>query len=372
MAPEKATAAEEGGGREALDARLRADHGVSLESVLAEIAYMRDPGDSVIAGGSLVYGLGNHLSDLDLLIAGSATIESSRVPVEQFVGSLRIDLWKLAQRLIEETFERAESALAGGAALHDSFGDSDHETEPKLLHRIAFGVTIDGDGLELSPERDHRAIATGLVVREYLERMRTSALLAQLALRAARPLAASVSARQAVEEALNATVAQRGFAYSGDKWLGERLARDAADLAAVHEPFRRLPEDPARGAAEFVAAAIVACAELWDLDLGIPALAPAARWSGAGLRAVEVGADRLLISARFGAVWNLDEAEAESWRRLDSEVGAAGADAAWGVGECEGAVADLCLRLHERGLLELRWAGGVAIEGLVAGRVGAA
>jgi hypothetical protein len=370
MAQEKRTAVQKGTGRAGLEARLREYHGVSLENVLAEIAYLRDRGDSVIAGGSLVYGLGNRLSDLDLLIAGSTTLESTRVPIEQFVGSLRIDVWKLAQRLIEETFERAEAALAGETALHDSFGDSDHETEPKLLHRIAFGVTIDGDGLELSPGRDHAVIATALVAREYLERMRASALIAQLAVRAERPLAAAVNARQAVEEALNATVANRGFPYSGDKWLGERLAHDAPDLAAVHEPFWRLPEDPPREAAEFVGRAIAVCSEMWGLDLGVTALAPAAHWRAAGLRGVEAGNDRLLISARFGAVWNLNESEAASWQRLDSEVGAGGGDAAWDVGECEGDAADLCLLLHERGLLELQWAEGVAIEGLDTGRVG--
>jgi hypothetical protein len=355
-------------GREALEARLIEDHGVSLERVLAEIAYLRDPGDAVLAGGSLVYGLGNHLSDLDLLIAGSTTLESTRVPIEQFVGSLRIDVWKLAQRLIEETFERAEAALAGAPALHDSFGDSDHETEPKLMHRIAFGVTVDGSGLELSAERDHGAIATGLVVREYVERMRTSALLARLAERARRPLAAVVNARQAVEEALNATVARRGFPYSGDKWLGERLAHDAPDLAVVHEPFRRLPEDPSAEAAGFVEAAIAACTELWGLDLAVAALAPAARWCAAGLRGVEVGGESLLISARFDAVWNLDEDEARSWRRLEAELGAAAEEAVWGVGECEGGAAELCLRLHERGLLDLRWTEGVPVEELEGGR----
>ena len=78
--------------RENLQARVGQYHGVSLEQVLGDIEYLRDAGDSVIAGGSLAYGLGNHLSDLDLIVTGTTTVESSRIPVEHFVGSLRVDV----------------------------------------------------------------------------------------------------------------------------------------------------------------------------------------------------------------------------------------------------------------------------------------
>jgi hypothetical protein len=350
--------------REALQARVQQYHGVSLEQVLGEVQYLRDAGDSVIAGGSLVYGLGNRLSDLDLLVAGSTTVESSRVPLEHFVGSLRVDVWKLARELIEETFDRAEEALASELALHDSFGNSDHETEPKLLHRIAFGVVIDGDGLEPARGRDYRAVASGLVVREYAERMRASALLAQVALRAEHPVAAVVNARQAVEEGLNATVAHRGLPYSGDKWLGERLADQTPDLAAVHEPFRQLPEDPSRDAARFVEEALVACASMWGFDLGIEALAPVASWRNTDVWLSRVGEDQLLLSPKFGALWRLDEAEAETWRRLVSTHGAEEPAAAWRLEDCDAEALPLCLRLHEHGLLGLHWIDGVATEDL--------
>src|SRR4029077_15630749 len=139
------------------------------------VRYLRDDGDSVIAGGSLAYGLGKPLSDLDLVVVGSTTPPPSRVPLEHFVGSLRVDFWKLARDLIEATFERAEQALAFTGELHDSFGEFDQETEPKLLHRIAHGVLVDGSGLDPAPGRDHAAVASGLVVRDYAERMRSSA-----------------------------------------------------------------------------------------------------------------------------------------------------------------------------------------------------
>ena len=355
---------DEAGRREELASRVETYHGVTLEQVLGEVEYLRDAGDSVIAGGSLAYGLGNHLSDLDLLVAGSTTVESSRVPLEQFVGSLRVDVWKLAQDLIEETFDRAEEALESPAALHGSFGDVDHETDLKLLHRIAFGVVVDGGGIEPPPGRDYRGVAAGLVVREYAERMRSSALLAQLALPAARPVVAVVNGRQAVEEALNATIASRGLPFSGDKWLRERLAREAGDLAEVYEPFRRLPEDPAVEAARFVEGALAACRRLWTLDLTTEALIGAARWSNTDVRAATIGDERLLLSKRFGGLWGLDAKEAEAWDRLAGAADGDESDASWSLTGCDEEELALCLRLHEHGLLDLRWSEGVAIGDL--------
>jgi hypothetical protein len=358
------------GGEERLEelrVRVERFHRVSLEHVLSEIEYLRDPSDSVIAGGSLAYGLGNHLSDLDLVVSGPATVDSTGVPLEHFMGSLRVDVWKLAQSLIEETFDRAEEALTGEGALHGSFGDVDHEEDLKLMHRIAFGVVVDGEGLEQTQGRDYRDVASRLVVREYAERMRSSALLAQLALRADRPIAAVVNARLAVEEALNATVTDRGLPFTGDKWLCERLANQASDLAAAYDPFRQLPENPARDAARFVETALTTCSGMWGLKLAIDALLPAVSWRNTDLKVLEIGADRLLVSARFGALWSLTDSEAETWLRLVS-VGGEEPDALFALGECDAEALNLCLHLHGHGLFGLHWTNGVAIEDLKATR----
>lgn len=348
--------------REDLQQRIESFHDVSLERVLGEVEYLRDSGDSVIAGGSLAYGLGNHLSDLDLVISGPETADSTGVPLQHFVGQLRVDVWKRAQGLVEAIFDRAEVALEGEGALHGSFGDVDHQEELKLLHRIAFGVVIDGKGLEPPPGRDYRGIASGLVVREYLERMRASALLAQLAACAGRPVAAVINARLAVEEALNAVVIHRGFPFTGDKWLSERLAGEATDLVSTYDPFRQLPEDPAREATEFVETALVACTGLWRIDLGLGALGPIASWHNTDLQVLEIGSDRLLVSASFGALWSLDESEAEIWDRLTSAE--AGESSGISLGDCDTAGLVFCLRLHEHGLLGLRWTKGVTLENL--------
>jgi len=355
--------------RRDLALKIERFHGVTLEQVLGEIEYLRDADDTVIAGGSLAYGLGNGLSDLDLVVSGPATVESSRIPLEHFVGSLRVDVWKLAQGLIEGSFERAEKALTSEEELLGDFGDIDDEDGFKLLHRIAFGVVVDGNGLKL--ERggmDCREVASGLVMREYAERMRASALVAQLALRASRPIAAVVNARLAVENALNVVVTQRGFPFSGAKWLGERLDAEVPELASFYESFRRLPADPARDGAALVKAALQACAEVWGLELEFDALAALARWHNAeNVQLVEIGADRFLLAPRSGAIWELDESESSALRRLaateDSEQGDG-----WGLADCDPGELTLCVGLLERGLLSLRWTEGVPLRVLDVGR----
>lgn len=338
-------------------------HGISLTQVLGEIEYLRDSGDSVIAGGSLAYGLGNPLSDLDLLVTGPTTTNSSRIPLQHFINSLRVDVWVLDQVLIEESFDRAERALAEEGALLGSFGDVDHEDEFKLLHRVAYGVVVDGDELEPKQGRDHRAVASNLVVREYAERMRNSALLAQLALQAGRPVAAVVNARLAVEAALNATVVHRGLPFSGDKWLQDRLDGEASDLVQIYAPFRQLPDEPAQDASGFVEAALSVCVEAWGLDLAVDALLPATRWRTTDLKIVEVGADRLLLSANLGGLWSLDAKEAEAWKGLAS-AGAEEPDGSWGLRECDAEASSLCLGLYEHGLLYLDWTRGVTVDEL--------
>jgi len=354
--------------RRQLSSRIERFHGVALEQVLAEIEYLRDDGDSVIAGGSLAYGLGNGLSDLDMLVASPAVVKSSRIPLEHFLGSLRVDVWKLGQRSIEDSFGRAEEALASERPLLGEFGDGDHEDEFKLLHRIAFGLVVDGGGLELEGEgRDWRGVATGLVLREYAERMRAAALVAQLALRAGRPVAAVINARLAVENALNAALTERGFPFISDKWLGERLG-GAPGLASIYEPFRQLPADPAPDGASFVEAALRACTGIWELNLDLEAVADLARWHRLeDLQLAKAGADQLLLAPRSGAVWVLEENEAEEWSRLAAEDGARGEEG-WTLAGRDQEEMALCVRLYERGLLGLGWIEGVPTAALGAGR----
>jgi hypothetical protein len=355
--------------RRRLASRIERFHGIALEQVLAEIEYLRDAGDTVIAGGSLAYGLGNGLSDLDMLVASPTMVNSSRIPLEHFLGSLRVDVWKLGQRSIEDSFGRAEKALAGERPLLGDFGDSDHEDEFKLLHRIAFGLVVDGGGLELEGRgRDWRAVASGLVLREYAERMRAAALVAQLALRASRPVAAVINARLAVENALNAALTQRGLPFISDKWLGERLDDSVPGLAGIYESFSRLPADPARGGAGFVAAALRACAEMWELDLDLDALLALARWHQTeDLELAKVGAEQLLLASRSGAVWVLEEREAAAWRRLAAEDRAPDEEG-WALAGRDPEETTLCVRLYEHGLLGLGWIEGVLAAALGAGR----
>lgn len=348
--------------RAELERRIGEYHGTTVRDVLDTIAYLRDAGDCVIAGGSLALGLGNRLSDLDVLVGGDRTVGSSRVPLEHFVGSLRVDVWKLSVGLIEETFERAERALASERSVGGTFGDVDHETDLKLLHRVAFGIVLDGPPLEPASGRDYAAIARDLVVREYAERLRQSALLAQLALAAARPIAASVNARLVVEEALHVTIAARGLPFTGDKWLGERLAHALPELDALYRPYATLP-DRGEDCAPFVAGALETARALTGLDLHSDRLVPEAAWQCRSLRAIQVGGAHMLLSTRFGALWELDAAEVAAWERL---AGTASDDdcAVWPCDRLDEDQAALCFGLFERGVIALAWARGVPLSGL--------
>src|SRR5947209_17122358 len=94
-----------------LERKIEEYHDVSLAEVLEIISYLRDEADSVIAGGSLALGLGNRSSDLDIVIAGEH-VEPAAVPLEHFVKTLRVDVWKRAQTDVDQVFARAEAGLA--------------------------------------------------------------------------------------------------------------------------------------------------------------------------------------------------------------------------------------------------------------------
>src|SRR5437868_2296858 len=132
--------------REALDDRLRRFHGVDTGDVLDLIDYLREPGDTVVAGGSLTFGLGNRLSDFDVVVCGPATA-SSAVPLQHWAGSLRVDVWTRAHADLDRLFVHAERALGAEAPIEGAFGTVEEEQQLKLLHRVAFGLEVDGPPL---------------------------------------------------------------------------------------------------------------------------------------------------------------------------------------------------------------------------------
>jgi hypothetical protein len=337
-----------------LERRIRDYHDVAMGDVLDLVEYLRKDGDSVIVGGSLALGLGNRLSDLDVVVVGRET-PTSQVPLEHWVRSLRVDVWLRAQRGIDALFERAEAALRSERPLQGSFGSVDEEQELKLLHRVAFGLHWDGP--ELVPStRDYRAIARDLVVREYAERMRESACVATLALAARRKLAAAVNARLAVEEAMQTALAAGGYPWTGDKWLQVRLQEGAPDLLELYRPYAVLPE-PGDDVGRFVAGAVELAERITGVDLAIERLASLFAWSAPGLRALPLGNRRLLVSVEDGALWELDEDEAAAWRDLIDRF--EGEDGPWPAARCDPAAGRLCVGLYERGVARMVWERGV-------------
>lgn len=343
-----------GARREELAERLRGFHGVELEQVLEVIEYLRDGEDSVLVGGSLAYGLGNEKSDLDIVVAGPpGSQSSSRMPLEHFIDTLRVDVWKLRRNELEALFELAQSRLADPAPFAGAFGDVFEQADLKLLHRVAYGVVIDGPQMTPEAGREYRAVAGQLLVREYAERMRHALFVAQLARAAGRPLAAAINARFGVEDALQAAIAARGIPFSDNKWLQTRLEGEAADLRETYRPFTVLPEGTAASAA-FVEAAVAAAEELVGTGLGAAALAADAAWENGGLRLRPAGDLLALLDPEQDVIYELDPEEAEAWRAL-------GEGAAWPCARCSEAQAELCFALYAEGMLKLSWSRGLPV-----------
>jgi hypothetical protein len=354
--------------RAVLDERMRGFHGVGVDDVLAVVDYLREPGDTVIAGGSLTFGLGNRLSDFDVVVCGDTT-SRSLVPLQHWVSSLRVDGWTRSHADIGALFVLAGQALARPTPIAGAFGSVEQEQQLKLLHRVAFGLDLDGPPLSPASMPDHRAVARDLVVREYAERLRESMWVAQVAARSQRWLTAVLNAREAVEEAFTVLLTARGVPFTGDKWLHERLKTHAPDLREAYRRFASLPS-AADECAAYVNDAVDVASRLTGVPADVDALTARARWVGSGLHVSKTGDARLLVAPRVGGIWELSDAEMVAWEALaDSVEPAADSDAdggaemtVWRGGG--GLETDFCLSLYERGLVSLDWDRGVPVTEL--------
>ena len=367
------TAGPDAGRRALVESRLREFHGVGVDDILEIIGYLREPGDTVFAGGSLSFGLGNRLSDFDVVVCGPRN-STSKVPLQHWAKTLRVDVWTRAGADIDRVFAQAEAALARTTPIAGAFGTVEEEQQLKLLHRVAFGLHLDGPALSSAlepgggPDRDFAAVARDLVVREYAERMRESAYVARLAAGSGRWLAATVNAREAVEEAMHVLLAAWGVPFTGDKWLHERLKTHAPDLREAYRRFAALPA-AGPGCARFVADAVELCTELTGLDLDPEGLGRHLAWVAEGLALHTVGPVPLLLAPRVGGLWELSARDRAAWDELSARARpAAGTDpashTAWPGAGLEPDQAELCLGLYERGLVALVWDRGVPVTEL--------
>ncbi|MGC9665088.1 hypothetical protein ACNTMW_00865 [Planosporangium sp. 12N6] len=350
--------------RALLDRRLRDLHGVGVDDVLDVLEYLREPGDTAVAGGSLTFGLGNRLSDFDVVICGAGT-SRSLVPLEHWVGDLRVDVWTRSHADVDTLFTLARRALAGAAPIAGAFGSIEQEQQLKLLHRIAFGLDLAGPALAPAAVPDVRSVARDLVVREYAERLRESVWVAQAAARAGRWLTAVSNAREAVEEACTVVLTARGVPFTGDKWLHERLRGHAPDLADAYRRYAALP-DRADDCAVYVADAVALAGRLTGLVTGVAELAAQVGWIADDLHLHAAGGTRLLVAPRCGGVWELSDEDAAAWAELSTST--ASPDPA-GYGRvvwrgADPALTGFCLGLYELGLLRLDWDRGVPLAEL--------
>lgn len=341
--------------------RLVTYHDIAVDDVLELIDYLHGPEDTVIVGGSLALGLGNRLSDLDVVICGQET-SPSRVPIEHWVKTLRVDVWPRSYEDIERLFAQAEQAIADEGPIAGAFGSVDEEQQLKLLHRVATGLRIAGPRLPAWQAGDYGQVARDLVVREYAERMRESACVAQLAIATGQTHAAGVNARLSVEESLHAALAAGGIPFSGDKWLQERLREDAPELWERYRPFASIPREEEK-TPEFVEAAVALCENVSGLDLKLERLLPTLTWSGRGLRVFNLDGAHMLNHASSGALYRLDDEELAVWSELEEAGEAQEGEARWKAA-CKPQQQGLLMALYIRGLVEPRWASGISLEAL--------
>jgi hypothetical protein len=320
----------------ALDARLRGFHDIGVADVLDVVEYLRDTGDTVVAGGSLTFGLGNRLSDFDIVICGAET-SRSLVPLEHWVKTLRVDVWTRSHSDVDKLFVLAREALDRDTPIGGAFGSIEHEQQLKLLHRIAFGLELAGPALAPASVPDFRAVARDLVVREYAERLRESIFVARLAARGGNWLAAVGNAREAVEEAFTVVLTTRGVPFTGDKWLHERLKTHATDLREAYRRFAALPTAESDCAA-YVSDAVALAGRLTGLTGDAEPT-----FTVDGVEICKTGDTHVLVAPKHGGVWELSEADVAAWHDKDT---------------------DFYFGLYERGLAKLGWERGVPVSDL--------
>jgi hypothetical protein len=295
--------------------------------------------------------------------------------LQHWVSSLRVDVWTRSHADVDALFVLAERALARPTPIAGAFGSVEQEQQLKLLHRVAFGLDLDGPPLAPASVPDYRAVARDLVVREYAERLRESMWVAQVAARSRRWLTAVVNAREAVEEAFTVLLTARGVPFTGDKWLHERLKTVAPDLREAYRRFASLPnwadESDADECAAYVTDAVALASRLTNVPADVDALTMRASWDGSGLHVSTTGDAWMLVAPRAGGIWELSEVEVAAWEALaESAEPPAGADAGAERDAGQGAdrtvwrgggrrETDFCLSLYERGLVSLDWDRGV-------------
>ena len=262
--------------------------GVEFQDLLGEVDTALGTPLLVVAAGSVLHGLGNRTSAIDLhVIDGNARVTD--LPIPSRTLGVTVDV-----NYIDGADVRAAARKMGVAADDDGSGTPSDDTgwsSPRTrtqwraarrrltqLGRLALGLPLDGD----PPWRDWQAgIRLGIV--RYTERWwRTETLryrsVGEL-LRSTNPLTAAHRYSDAGLAALDAHATAAGQAYVGPKWVGVKLERLGRKDLIDH--YHRLLDTPlsAAGCDRYLAEVDEILAELsagWHLpDDPVVTLTPA-------------------------------------------------------------------------------------------------
>lgn len=284
---------------EALAGRLEAflaARGTTIEMLLATVGEPYGRPLLVVATGSILHGLGNERSDIDINIV-----------VEQEVTPLPIPTYT-PRLLVDTTYFSASEVEKWVSALRDQPWPLTQldRAQWKRRHSEFFNCTRFGYGLVLSA-RDGRDLWMAELRKPWLaERVanwwRVESVRRWLGgrwLANAKPLLAAQRQLDAVLAKLESRVAAAGHPYFGPKWLPEKLRTlgDSQGLAVLHEVMRAPTTE--REARSYAARCEVLMAELGGGDNGDNDDMAAQLWylDGVKLRKIDGGT---LVSR-----WNL-------------------------------------------------------------------
>jgi hypothetical protein len=211
---------------------------VTREMLLASVSEPFGPPLLVVATGSILHGVGNERSDLDVNVV--VEHEVSRFPVASFTGSVLVDVTYFSASDVSNwvsTIRDSPWPPAGG------FGREEWRRRlDQLLNstRFGYGVTlIAREGWTRWSDEFHQQWLTAKVVQWWrIEMVRRQ--VASRWLMGAKPLLAAHCQHEAVLAALESHAATSGHLYFGAKWLPEKLRAmgDEAALEALRAAMR--------------------------------------------------------------------------------------------------------------------------------------
>lgn len=228
------------------------EYGITLTSLLGNLKF--EPVDTAFASGSLVEGFGNTTSDLDVFVIHKdavfreTTAVGGQVPVDvTYVNSLRLDIEYWPEERVADLAGKI-SALDLVSSVDESMGWS----ELDFCHRLRVGIPLFNKAgfMKLKSKFDFDKFV-GILVTRYIRSCEGRIEDCVGALEACDYRTVFLTARSAVEHAVDAYLASVGETYVSSKWRFKKLERAFTEASDIYQKVWQL-EAPSLSAEEEV------------------------------------------------------------------------------------------------------------------------